>query len=343
MRRARRMMEIVMAARLLVVAIALFATVAHARPKPDKHPAPAPVVEPEKPWAVGVSADRQQKALALYKEGNGYFEQSQYKDALPKYLEALTFWDHPAIHYNTAVCLINLDRTLEAYEHVVSALRFGEAPLAHDLFVQGQLYQKMLADQVGEIEIECNEPGTQVTLDGEPVLVRPGSIKRRVKVGNHQIVATNKPRFQTETETVSVKGGDDKHVSIVLKVVVAQRTLHRRWARWKPYGVMIAGALVGLASLPMYYEAGQRRVGYETAIDNDCKAGCNVSSLPADAISEDARRKTDVERGVALSVVGGVVVISGFVGVLLNQPRLGPTVTPVIGSDHVGMVISGYW
>ena len=279
MRRARRMMEIVMAARLLVVAIALIcANVAHA----DKHPKqPPPAVEPEKPWAVGVTPENQKAALALYTEGNSFFEQSQYKEALPKYLAALEHWDHPAIHYNAAVCLINLDRPVEAYEHVVAALRFGEAPLAHDLFTQGQTYQKMLAGQVGELEVSCNEPGAEVTLDGEHVFTAPGSIKRRVKVGDHQIVAT-KPRFQTETETVRVNGGDDKHAVIVLKVVVAQRTLHRRWAKWKPYGVMASGAVIALGAVPFFYEMNHHKTSYQGAINDACKSGCYESTVPSD-------------------------------------------------------------
>ncbi len=38
----------------------------------------------DKPWAAGVSVANQKQALALYREGNAFFEQSQYKDALPK-------------------------------------------------------------------------------------------------------------------------------------------------------------------------------------------------------------------------------------------------------------------
>ena len=39
----------------------------------------------DKPWAVGVSKADQDAALALYKEGNEFFAQDKFKDALEKY------------------------------------------------------------------------------------------------------------------------------------------------------------------------------------------------------------------------------------------------------------------
>jgi tetratricopeptide (TPR) repeat protein len=73
-------------------------------------------VADDKPWEAGVPAAKQDAALALYKEGNAFFAQDQFKEALEKYVQALQIWDHPAIRYNAAVCNINLDRPLDAYE-----------------------------------------------------------------------------------------------------------------------------------------------------------------------------------------------------------------------------------
>src|SRR5690606_31593180 len=53
-----------------------------------------------KPWAAGVSAEDQAKALELYRQGNELFEQARYLDALAKYEVALAAWDHPSIRYN---------------------------------------------------------------------------------------------------------------------------------------------------------------------------------------------------------------------------------------------------
>src|SRR6187401_3178794 len=87
----------------------------------------------DKPWAQGVAADDQAKALELYRQGNEQFEQAHYLEALAKYEVALRSWDHPSIRYNAAVCLMNLGRIEEAYENLMAALRFGGEPLSAEL------------------------------------------------------------------------------------------------------------------------------------------------------------------------------------------------------------------
>src|SRR5258706_5176099 len=96
-------------------------------------PKPAP---PTAPWAVGVSDEEQATALAIYKEGNAEFELARYQQALVKYREALKHWDHPAIHFNMVVCLVNLDDPVQAFEHLELALKYGEPALGHDVYAQ---------------------------------------------------------------------------------------------------------------------------------------------------------------------------------------------------------------
>ena len=78
---------------------------------------------PDRPWAKGVPEDAQKQALVLFEEGNKLFENSEHAAALAKYREALKVWDHPAIRYNAAVALINLDQPLAANENLELALR----------------------------------------------------------------------------------------------------------------------------------------------------------------------------------------------------------------------------
>ena len=72
--------------------------------------APDSAPKAERPWAANVAEDAQKQAMQLFEEGNKLFEDSQHAAALAKYREALKVWDHPAIRYNAAVALINLDR-----------------------------------------------------------------------------------------------------------------------------------------------------------------------------------------------------------------------------------------
>lgn len=70
-----------------------------AQAKPDEAPSarPAQPPEPNRPWAAGVSADQQHRALELFARANGRFAESDYVGALPLYRQALASWDHPAV------------------------------------------------------------------------------------------------------------------------------------------------------------------------------------------------------------------------------------------------------
>ena len=102
--------------------------------------------KPERPWADNVAEDAQKQAMQLFEEGNKLFEDSQHAAALAKYREALKVWDHPAIRYNAAVALINLDQPLVAYENLELALKYGEAPLAPETYLQALTYRKLRSD-----------------------------------------------------------------------------------------------------------------------------------------------------------------------------------------------------
>ena len=78
-------------------------------PEPEPAPAPTPVPVPSavssegKPWAMGVPQDVQDKAKALYEEGNTLFAQQAHAPALEKYKQAIALWEHPLIRFNMAV------------------------------------------------------------------------------------------------------------------------------------------------------------------------------------------------------------------------------------------------
>jgi len=159
-----------------------------------------------RPWAEGVPQDQQDQALGLFKEGNQLFEGSQHAAALAKYREALKLWEHPAIRYNTAVALINLDQPLAAFEDLERALRYGDAPLGADTYQQALTYRKLLLGQLAELDVSCVEAGAEITLDGQLLFVGPGEAMRRLLPGSHQLVA-RKPGFLTETRSLVLLPG----------------------------------------------------------------------------------------------------------------------------------------
>src|SRR3954454_2214857 len=76
----------------------------------------------ERPWVLGVSAVEQKAALNLFREGNALLKESLFVQAAAKYREALRHWNHPGIHYNLALALLNLDQPVEVYKQLETAL-----------------------------------------------------------------------------------------------------------------------------------------------------------------------------------------------------------------------------
>lgn len=290
----------------------------------------------DKPWAAGVPKDQQAAALKLYREGNTLFEQDLYPAALERYQRALADWDHPAIHYNAAVCLIRLDRILEAYDHLDRALRFGDAPLGKDLHAEARGYEKLLARQVGTVEVAVDEPGAEVTLDGQPLFVAPSRVTRRLLTGSHQVVAT-KEGFVTETRPLTLGPAAREVVTIELVRPAASRRLTRRWPAWKPYAAVGGGALIASLGVPLYFAARGNFDGYDDAIER-----MPLGTAP-DVATLRTLDRARLQRAASYGAfaVGGAVIATGLVLVFANQARLAPVVAPQVDGDRVGLVISG--
>ncbi|HET9991744.1 MAG TPA: PEGA domain-containing protein [Kofleriaceae bacterium] len=287
----------------------------------------------DKPWAAGVSAENQKAALDLYNEGAKAFGDAEYKDALATYTRALALWDHPAIRYNIAVCLINLDRPVDALDNLEHAMRFGAAPLGPELWRQAQMNQKLLAARVAEIEVTA-EPGAVVSLDGKAL----DRASQRVLTGDHQIVV-EKPKYQTETRAIRLNPGDHVTIRIELKPIAVARTLRRRWSRWLPWSVLGGGAVVAAVGVPVLFAASSSFDRYDAEVTASCPHGC-IAGTPAAQHVMDLKSHAELQNTTAISLfaVGGAIAATGFVMVILNQPHL---VTPVVGSDHVGVALSG--
>jgi hypothetical protein len=276
-----------------------------------------------KPWAAGVSAEDQQAALALYEDGNTDFVESRYKEAVPKYERALVHWKHPGIHYNLAVCLLNLDRPVEAYEHLLAVLAYGDAPLGKQLYQQGQSYQKLLAGQVGQLELVTEQDGARISLDGKLVLEAPGSASRYVRANTELQVVAEKPGFETETRPIVVPPGDKATLVIELKPLAAQKRMVRRWHPVLPWLVLGLG---GAAT-----------------------ATCPCHETDETLIASLAQRDRAM-RGYRLSAgalaLGGIGIAAGVWMVIVNQPKLVilPTFEPQPdGGGRAGLVVSGRW
>jgi hypothetical protein len=269
-----------------------------------------------------VSEEAQKHALALFEEGNRLFENSEHAAALAKYREALKVWDHPAIRYNAAVALINLDQPLAANENLEVALGYGAAPFNPETHQQALTYRKLLRGQLAELKVSCTEPGADVALDGKTLFMAPGWATRWLLPGAHQLVA-RKSGFLTATRSLSLLPGKPAVESLELKEIQTLRTrMVRRWPVWKPWAVLGGGALVALAGVPVLLDAKSNVNAYDAGVRDICPTGCSTTT-PALQAALNARDRGHTENVVAISMfaVGGAVAASGVALLIMNQPR----------------------
>lgn len=324
-----------------VIAGTLAASAARGHAQPVETTATAPG-ETVRPWAAGVSEAEQAAALELYRTGNLEFAESRFAQALAKYREAIRHWDHPAIRFNMAVCLINLDQPLEAKDNLERSLAYSEAPLGADLYSQGLTYRKLLDAQLAHVKIVCSELGTQVTLDGKFLFTGPGSVEEALLPGEHQVVATRTEFVTASKALVLVAGKLTTYDVGPLELQVAARTV-RRWEPWKPWAVLGGAGALAIAGAISYVAAKHNFESYDQDIVNACPRGCDPAMLMAlegYPSYHRIRNRGETEQVVAFSLfsVAGAAAIAGVIGVIVNQPRVQleshhaqPVVAPVPG------------
>jgi hypothetical protein len=286
---------------------------AHAQPAPPGAPGP------EKPWAVGVPADRRFEALELYRKGNAFFEQRQYSLALAEYEVAITRWNHPAIRYNMAVALINLDRTLEAFESLEQSLRFGAEPLGQH-YAQALTYQRLLLGRLARIRVVCPVPGARVTLDGQPLFTGPGEATRLTVTGRHLVVASLDGHL-TDTRPVVVAPGEVTTITVRPLRIVPGVRYQRRFKRvWMPWAVLSGGVVVAAAGGALLARASSGYAAYNRGFAEECPSGCQEKEVPSSLVTLRDQARASRAWGFGLVGVGAAIALAGTILAILNTP-----------------------
>ncbi len=317
----------------------------------------------ERPWAVGVTRENQQFALKKFQEGNVQLNDGLFSNAAKLYRDALTHWDHPAINYNLALALLNLDQPIEVHDRLQHAIMFGAGPLEKDKFEHAKEYILLVKQQIAEVEVTCSKPGAKVSVDGKEVFtVGPrgegGFFKGRVRIGKHTFIA-EKPGYNAEAEVPFIGPGETFRIELKLYTADELTRYHRKWkTTWMPYAVIGGGVAVGVLGGVFALSATSSYKEFDTEVTR-----CNIESMGggcAGASVTDLRDSGDTKKTmsyVAYGVAGGAIV-AGLVMVYVNrsetyqitadqykaeQRKVAPSVsfTPVIASDSVGAMLRG--
>ncbi len=301
--------------------------------KPAHHQVP--------PWAKGVTEEQKQRAKELHQQGIKAAKELFYSDALKHYLAALKYWDHPMIRYNTAFVLIKLSRIIEAREHLLQAIRHGEAPLGAEVLQNALTRLELVNKQLAEVEIRSDDAHIEITLDGEPILKGDGKATKIVTPGNHQLVAKT-PSLPTLVYRVPI-WADQRHTI----TVDPARALTRRWDSWKPWFVFGAGGVVLGGGGLLYWRAQSNFNEYDRLVLETCPDGCAEAELSDKAKS--LRRWATWQNRFAgvFYTIGALTLLSGTAMLVWNRPRqvddnaFGVEVTPLLSPVGGGITASG--
>jgi tetratricopeptide (TPR) repeat protein len=362
--------------------LALYSSAAHAQAPAPKTPAPTPEQKDgptpqtgekadttdnlqkgtqggERPWAVGISPEQQKAALAKFREANEMLNNGLFARAANAYKEALKSWPHPAIHYNLALALMNVDQPIEAYDNLERSMLYGEqGPLEKDKFEHAKEYMVLLEKQIANIEVSCDKPGAKVSVDGKEVFVAPGTFKSRVRIGKHTFVA-EKTGYSTRINAPFIGPGDNFRIELKLYTAEELTRYNRRWdATWMPWTVIGVGVALGVAGVAMELSATSAYKDYDKAVEacNMNNAGC-----PTDAAITDLRDSGDSKKSLGYVLYGaaGVTAVAGIVLAVMNrqqpyqirpedlqeeQARAGKvSFTPIVSPTMAGAMVQGHF
>ncbi len=322
---------------LLGLSLALcLVTTAHAQaPAPDDQPQKKPGDEKaganeslqnggdNRPWAAGVSQPEQQKALQLFHDGNVQLNDGLFIKAAELYREALKHWQHPAIHYNLALALLNLDQPIEVYDSLQKSIAFGAGPLEKDKFEHAKEYMLLVEKQIAVVEVSCDKVGAHVSVDGNEVFVGPGKYgPAKVRAGKHTFVAV-KEGYTTRINAPYISSGAPFRIELKLYTAEELTRYHRKWETktWLPWPVLGGGALLAIIGGVFELSASSSFKDFDKQI-----AACNMMSNNAGCAQNspgvaNARDSGDTKRtlGYVSYSLAGAAIVTGLSLAWINR------------------------
>jgi hypothetical protein len=322
----------------------------------------------QRPWAVGVSPDKQRLALRKFQEGNTQLNDGLFAAAVKLYREALASWEHPAIYYNLALALLNLDQPIEVHESLQKAIKYGIGPLEKDKFEHAKEYILLVEKQIATVDISCSKPGAKISVDGKEVFTvgadgKAGHYVGKVKIGKHTFVA-EKPGYNAQVDAPFIGPGETYRLELTLYTAEELTRFKRRWdAKWMPYAVIGGGVAMALVGVGLELSANSSYNEYDAAVARCSSATNNMGCTDMGEIAniQSMRESGDTKRSLGYVGYGvaGAAVVTGVILLYLNrstayqitadeyrkelreseQPTV--SVTPVVAPGMAGAMLTG--
>jgi hypothetical protein len=314
----------------------LFCTALWAVPALAQKPAPSLTSRPA--WAQDVSPAQQKAASELLEQGNNLLKDSIFVEAEKKYAEALKHWKHPAIYYNLALALLNLDRPSEVYEYMVASIRYGEAPLGEERFKHALKYIERVERENARLSISCANGARAALKREEQVLpINCERFERLLRPGSYTLSATQHGNPVPDISLALAPGEQARY-----RLGIG---FQRRWPAWTPWAVLGSGVAVAVGGRLIHMKSRDEFQAFDSGVD--ACGGCVPDSKLLDT---RARARTLQAVAVGTYAVGGAAFATGLALLYVNrlQPRaqLTPlqgkalTVVPVAAAGESGLLAS---
>jgi tetratricopeptide (TPR) repeat protein len=300
-------------------------------------------------------------AEAAFREGNDRLSDGLALKAAESYRKALARWDHPAIHYNLALALINLDQPIEVHEHLTKALQYGPEPLEKDKYDHGKEYLKLVEGQLADIEVQCEKVGAKVSVDGKEVFVAPGKFASKVRVGKHTFFA-DKEGYNARVETPFVGAGETFRINLKVYTTPELTRYSRKWDRaWVPYTVLGGGVAFVAAGAILQALAQNDYDDFNQKV-RDCDMPTQACEISKHKEITDVRDSADSKRtmGFVGYGIGAAAIATGAALVYINRNRpyqITPeeleghqasargsvAVVPIVSPEVMGATVQGHF
>jgi hypothetical protein len=303
-------------------------------------------------WKTAVPPDQQELARAHFRDGNALVKESLFVQAVEKYEAALSIWDHPAIHYNLALALLNLDQPLRLRQHLIASLKYGEASLGMDKSKRAEQYLTLVEKQLTWLGVKSEQKGVRVELDGKLLFVGPGSYEDYAEPGEHTVRATQSG-FEPTVRPVKLVAGE--RLEMNMKVYTAEDWIRyrRRWSTTGPIVVTAVGGAVLAAGGVLLWQGIEQIDRFDASVEECGAGGCEPGEVDGSAETGEALQIA----GIAALGAGGATMLTGGVLLYMNRRiayRVDPELdagasektaslrlTPRFSSSFAGLVAQG--
>jgi tetratricopeptide (TPR) repeat protein len=283
--------------------------------------------------------------------GNQQMREFAFAQAEATYRKALESLDHPGLHYNLALALIQLDQPVEAHEHLVKALQGGEKTLGADQYNRALSDKKALEEKLAWVEFVCDNADAAVMAGGQKLSLVDGRYEGLMRSGRVTFKGTQQGYQPREKEFALAPG---QKTRLRLRLYKAEDLIEYapRWDPWKPWTAVGAGAVLTAGGGLLYWKARQGYRDFDEHVVECSRGSVDRGCREPDLASRRSRVEALNRWSFRTMAVGGAALITGTTLVLLNRSgarhldpdeldrRQGLVVTPLLGGDSNGVLLT---